>query len=208
MQDSGHWWFILHLGDFVPSTVHATLSHFYQELQTLFCEDQTLSQGIKFVKKKKVYYKSAFGWLQKFCRRIKYSLRQVKHIFYFPVFLKKSVCSPKVFIFHVPSTEFYVRFFWGFREKYDSTTKELTDCARSLFSNTFRSLRAHVIILHSLNLNRVSKVTKEIDVLLDTFDDAFVVYIRRSWCLIDDAKWWCVDEIRIEFESNFQTYTK
>lgn len=53
MQDSGHWWFILHLGDFVPSTVHATLSHFYQELQTLFCEDQTLSQGIKFVKKKK-----------------------------------------------------------------------------------------------------------------------------------------------------------
>lgn len=52
MQDSGHWWFLLHLGDFVSSNVHATLSYFYQELQTLFCEDQTLSQGIKFVKKK------------------------------------------------------------------------------------------------------------------------------------------------------------
>lgn len=37
----------------MSSNVQATVSYFYQELQTLLCEDQTLSQGIQFIKEKK-----------------------------------------------------------------------------------------------------------------------------------------------------------
>lgn len=165
MQSNGNRWFILHLGDFTSRNVLATLSYFYQELQTLLCEDQTLIQGIQFIKrKKKVYWNlstlfQALGWVQKFQRRIKYSLRQIKHIFYFPMFLKKSI-HPKYFL-HVFSIEYYVRFFWEFGENYDSPAKELKVSINS-FSNTFQSLRDHVMTLHSLKLSGVTKEKRNI----------------------------------------------
>lgn len=37
----------------MSSNVQATPSYFYQELQTLLCENQTLSQGIQFIPKEK-----------------------------------------------------------------------------------------------------------------------------------------------------------
>jgi len=50
----------------MSSNVQATLSYFYQELQTLLCEDQTLSQGIQFIKEEsllKSFYFVPGTWL-------------------------------------------------------------------------------------------------------------------------------------------------
>lgn len=93
------------------------------------------------------------------------------------MFLKKCVCSSNVFTPHLLSTEYSVRFHWGFRESYDFTAKELTDGGINSFSNTFQCLRAHVVTVHCFKLNRISKVIKETHIL-GQFDDASIIYFR------------------------------
>lgn len=53
----------------------------------------------------------------------------------------KEICPSKVFTPYLLSTEYYVRSFWGFGEKYDSAAKELIDHAISSFTNTFQIFR-------------------------------------------------------------------
>ena len=84
-----------------------------------------------------------------------------------------------MFTFHLLFTEYFIRFYWGFREKYDSAARKPTDRVINLFSNTFQCLRAHVITLRSLiKLNGISKITKETYIPVGKFDNASNLYIR------------------------------
>lgn len=53
------------------------------------------------------------------------------------MFLKKCVCLFNVFIFYLFFIEYFVRFYWGFRESYDFIVKEFIDGGINLFFNIF-----------------------------------------------------------------------